>query len=39
MIKSNDSKIKFQELHSFNLYDDENLLEIVVWDKEVKVGR
>ncbi|CAH4028824.1 unnamed protein product [Pieris brassicae] len=39
MIKTNNSKVMFQELHHFNLYEDEHTLEIVVWDKDVKVGR
>ncbi|CAF4865686.1 unnamed protein product [Pieris macdunnoughi] len=39
MIKTNDPKVMFQELHNFNLYEDEHILEIVVWDKDVKVGR
>ncbi|XP_038206263.1 multiple C2 and transmembrane domain-containing protein-like [Zerene cesonia] len=39
LIKSHASSVKFQELHNFNLYDDDYIVEIVVWDKDIHVGR
>ncbi|CAG4950664.1 unnamed protein product [Colias eurytheme] len=39
LIKSHATSAKFQELHNFNLYDDDYTLEIVVWDKDIHVGR
>ncbi|XP_022129069.2 multiple C2 and transmembrane domain-containing protein [Pieris rapae] len=39
IIKTNEPKVMFKELYHFNLYEDEHTLEIVVWDKDVNVGR
>ncbi|CAK1550586.1 unnamed protein product [Leptosia nina] len=39
VIKSHDSTLKYQELQTFNLYDDEFILEILVWDKYAQIGR
>ncbi|KAJ0178427.1 hypothetical protein K1T71_006250 [Dendrolimus kikuchii] len=37
-LKSNTSQFKWQELCTFNMYDD-NILEISLWDKDVVLGR
>ncbi|XP_039755536.1 multiple C2 and transmembrane domain-containing protein-like [Pararge aegeria] len=39
IVKSDSTPVKFQELFNFNLLDDEYLLEITLWDKELLIGR
>ncbi|XP_045766213.1 multiple C2 and transmembrane domain-containing protein-like [Maniola jurtina] len=39
IVKSDTARAKFQELFNFNLYEDEHLLEITLWDKEALIGR
>ncbi|XP_026486785.2 multiple C2 and transmembrane domain-containing protein-like [Vanessa tameamea] len=39
LVKSVDTKVKFQELFNLSMYDDENILEITLWDKDTFMGR
>ncbi|XP_041987582.1 multiple C2 and transmembrane domain-containing protein-like [Aricia agestis] len=39
LVKSNQSVVKFQEILSFEQYEDDNHLEVVLWDRDNPVGR
>ncbi|XP_050669338.1 multiple C2 and transmembrane domain-containing protein-like isoform X2 [Leptidea sinapis] len=38
-IKSTKSSAKFQELYNLNWFDDDNIVEMVFWDKDFQIGR
>ncbi|XP_050351847.1 multiple C2 and transmembrane domain-containing protein-like [Nymphalis io] len=39
LVKSFKTKVKFQELFNLSMYDDENILEISLWDRDSFMGR
>ncbi|XP_045450992.1 multiple C2 and transmembrane domain-containing protein-like [Melitaea cinxia] len=39
LAKSFSAKVKFQELFNLHLFEDENILEITLWDKDNLIGR
>ncbi|XP_046968917.1 multiple C2 and transmembrane domain-containing protein-like isoform X1 [Vanessa cardui] len=39
LVKSVGTKVKFQELFNLSMFDDDNILEISLWDKDTFMGR